>query len=86
MTIRRFWVFIEQEEGKANPVSWELLGAMNRLAAEVKDEADANGDEVVVEGVVAVCGRSWITANVIARRTAIPTTANAICFLAILPP
>jgi electron transfer flavoprotein alpha subunit len=52
MTIRRFWVFIEQEEGTANPVSWELLGAMNGLASQVKDEADAKGDEVVVEGVL----------------------------------
>lgn len=52
MTTRRFWVFIEQEEGKANPVAWELLGAMTRLASEVKDEAQAKGDEVVVEGVL----------------------------------
>jgi electron transfer flavoprotein alpha subunit len=52
MTIRRFWVFIEQEEGKANPVSWELMGAMTNLASQVKDEADAKGDEVVVEGVL----------------------------------
>jgi electron transfer flavoprotein alpha subunit len=52
MTTRRFWVFIEQEEGKANPVSWELLGAATRLASEVKDEARAKGDEVVVEGVL----------------------------------
>jgi electron transfer flavoprotein alpha subunit len=52
MSIRRFWVFIEQEEGKANPVAWELLGAANRLALEVKDEASAKGDEVVVEGVL----------------------------------
>ncbi len=52
MTIRRFWVFIEQEEGKASPVSWELLGAAARLASEVKDEAQAKGDQVVVEGVL----------------------------------
>lgn len=52
MTTRRFWVFIEQEEGKANPVSWELLGAASRLASEVKEEALAKGDEVVVEGVL----------------------------------
>jgi len=52
MTSRRFWVFIEQEEGKANPVSWELLGAATSLAQEVKDEAQAKGDEVVVEGVL----------------------------------
>jgi electron transfer flavoprotein alpha subunit len=52
MTTRRFWVFIEQEEGKANPVSWELLGAANHLASEVEDEAQAKGDQVVVEGVL----------------------------------
>lgn len=52
MRTRRFWVFIEQEEGKANPVSWELLGAANRLATEVKDEAQAKGAEVSVEGVL----------------------------------
>jgi electron transfer flavoprotein alpha subunit len=52
MTTRRFWVFIEQEEGKANPVSWELLGAATRLASVVKDEAKAKGDQVVVEGVL----------------------------------
>ena len=52
MTIRRFWVFIEQEEGKANPVSWELLGAATRLASEVKDEAQAKVDQVLVEGVL----------------------------------
>ncbi len=23
---RRFWVYIEQEDGKAHPVAWELLG------------------------------------------------------------
>lgn len=50
--IRRFWVFIEQEEGKIHPVSWELLGVARRLANEVKDEADATGDQLVVEGVL----------------------------------
>jgi hypothetical protein len=45
MTSRRFWVFIEQEEGKANPVSWELLGAATSLAQEVKDEAQAKWKE-----------------------------------------
>lgn len=50
--IRRFWVFIEQEEGKAHPVSWELLGVARRLAGEVKDEAAQSGDTITVEGVL----------------------------------
>ena len=49
---RRFWVFIEQEEGKAHPVSWELLGVARRLADQVKDEADQTGDSILVEGIV----------------------------------
>ena len=52
MTTRRFWVFIEQEQGDVHPVSWELLGVARDLASQVKDEADAAGDEVVVEGVL----------------------------------
>jgi electron transfer flavoprotein alpha subunit len=40
----KIWVFIEQEEGKAHPVSWELLGAAQRLAQELE------GSEV--EGVL----------------------------------
>jgi len=52
MTTRRFWVFIEQEEGKAHPVSWELLGVAQRLADSVREEAAAAGDEVCVEGVL----------------------------------
>ncbi len=52
MTTRRFWVFIEQEEGKVHPVSWELLGVARRLASDVQAEAAAAGDEVVVEGVL----------------------------------
>ncbi len=52
MTVRRFWVFIEQEGGRVHPVSWELLGVAARLASEVKDEADAAGDEVSVEGIL----------------------------------
>ena len=52
MTTRRFWVFIEQEGGHVHPVSWELLGVATRLAAAVKDEAEAAGDEVLVEGVL----------------------------------
>ena len=52
MTARRFWVFIEQEGGQVHPVSWELLGVASRLASEVKDEAEAAGDEVSVEGIL----------------------------------
>ncbi len=52
MSTRRFWVFIEQEEGHVHPVSWELLGVANKLASEVREEAEAAGDEVVVEGVL----------------------------------
>ncbi len=32
---KRIWVYLEQEEGQAHPVSWELLGAAQRLAAEL---------------------------------------------------
>lgn len=49
---RKFWVFIEQEEGTVHPVSWELLGVALRLAGEVKDELDKSGDTTSVEGVL----------------------------------
>jgi electron transfer flavoprotein alpha subunit len=49
---RRFWVFIEQEDGKVHPVAWELLGVARRLAAEVKDELAKSGDTAVVEGIL----------------------------------
>ncbi len=52
MTARRFWVFIEQEEGNVHPVSWELLGVARMLASQVAEEAAAAGDEVLVEGVL----------------------------------
>lgn len=52
MTTRRFWVFIEQEEGQVHPVSWELLGVARRLASQVLEEAEEAGDEVAVEGVL----------------------------------
>ncbi len=52
MTTRRFWVFIEQEEGEVHPVSWELLGVANELASQVREEAQAAGDEVSVEGLL----------------------------------
>ncbi|NOK57494.1 MAG: electron transfer flavoprotein subunit alpha/FixB family protein [Chloroflexi bacterium AL-W] len=42
-TAPRIWVFIEQEDGKPHPVSWELMGAAGQLAA------DLDG---VVEGVL----------------------------------
>lgn len=41
---KRIWVLIEQEEGRPHPVSWELLGAAGRLAADLPDS--------VVEGVL----------------------------------
>ncbi len=50
--LRRFWVYIEQEEGKAHPVAWELLGVARRLAAEVKDELEKTGERAIVEGIV----------------------------------
>jgi electron transfer flavoprotein alpha subunit len=43
-TTPRIWVFIEQEEGRPHPVSWELLGAAGRLAGELAGS--------VVEGVL----------------------------------
>jgi electron transfer flavoprotein alpha subunit len=49
---RRFWVFIEQEEGKAHHVSWELLGVARRLANQVLDEVAETHEPVVVEGVL----------------------------------
>jgi electron transfer flavoprotein alpha subunit len=50
--VRRFWVFIEEEEGKIHPVAWELLGVARRLASEIKDELDKSGAQAVVEGVL----------------------------------
>jgi electron transfer flavoprotein alpha subunit len=43
---RRFWVYIEQEDGKVHPVAWELLGVARRLADEVNDES------AIVEGIL----------------------------------
>ena len=43
---RRIWVLIEQQEGAPHPVSWELLGAARRLAAEL------DAEQAVVEGVL----------------------------------
>ena len=52
MTMRRFWVFIEQEEGQVHPVSWELLGVARNLASQVVEQAEAAGDAVAVEGIL----------------------------------
>ncbi len=52
MAERKFWVFIEQENGQVHPVSWELLGVARRLASQVEDEAKAAGDTVAVEGIL----------------------------------
>lgn len=49
---RRFWVFIEQEEGKVHPVSWELLGAARRLAEDIKDELEKTQDKATVECIL----------------------------------
>ncbi len=35
--LKRIWTFIEQENGKAHPVSWELLGAVQKLSKELED-------------------------------------------------
>jgi electron transfer flavoprotein alpha subunit len=43
---KRVWVLIEQEEGAAHPVSWELLGAARRLA----DSLDGGVVEAVLLG------------------------------------
>ncbi len=50
--IRRFWVYIEQEDGKIHPVAWELLGVARRLAGEIQDELDQKGDQASVEGIL----------------------------------
>lgn len=42
---RRFWVYIEQEDGKVHPVSWELLGVARQLAYQV-------GEGAIVEGIL----------------------------------
>lgn len=52
---KRIWVLIEQEEGKAHPVSWELLGAAQRLSAELPGS--------VVEGVLLGDGVESIAAE-----------------------
>jgi electron transfer flavoprotein alpha subunit len=49
---RRFWVYIEQEEGVIHPVSWELLGVARRLASEIQDELAAAGGSALVEGIL----------------------------------
>jgi electron transfer flavoprotein alpha subunit len=49
---RRFWVYIEQEEGQVHPVAWELLGQARKLASQIQDELDQSGDTAVVEGIL----------------------------------
>ncbi|MBN1303617.1 MAG: electron transfer flavoprotein subunit alpha/FixB family protein [Anaerolineales bacterium] len=49
---RRFWVFIEQEEGKIHPVAGELLGVARRLAGEIADELKQKNETAVVEGIL----------------------------------
>lgn len=34
--VKKIWVFIEQEDGQAHPVSWELLGAAQRLSEDLE--------------------------------------------------
>jgi electron transfer flavoprotein alpha subunit len=50
--IRRFWVYIEQESGKAHQVSWELLGVARNLVKDIQDELQASGDTALVEGIL----------------------------------
>ncbi len=52
---RRFWVFIEQEEGVIHPVAGELLGVANRLVSEISDELEESGEQAVVEGILVGC-------------------------------
>lgn len=54
--IRRFWVMIEQEEGVVHPVSWELLGVASRLAEEICQDAAADDESVIVEGILVGSG------------------------------
>ena len=49
---KRFWVFIEQNQGEMHPVAAELLGVANCLVSEVADELKASGEEAVVEGIL----------------------------------
>lgn len=49
---RRFWVFIEQNQGQMHPVAAELLGVACRLVSEIADELEASGEEAVVEGIL----------------------------------
>jgi len=49
---RRFWVFIEQKDGKMHPVAQELLGVANCLVSEVSEELQASGEEAIVEGIL----------------------------------
>ncbi len=37
----KVWVFVEQEEGEAHPVSWELIGKAQELARDLEGEVEA---------------------------------------------
>ena len=52
---RRFWVFIEQNNGVMHPVAAELLGVARRLVQEISEELEESGDEAVVEGILVGC-------------------------------
>jgi len=52
MTIHRVWVFIEQQGGRAHPVSWELLAVANDLAKQLKTKIGSANDTVSVECVL----------------------------------
>lgn len=54
-TAPKIWVFIEQHDGVAHPVSWELLGAANELARDLEGS--------VVEGVLLGDGVAELAAD-----------------------
>lgn len=62
---RLFWVFIEQEDGKAHPVAWELLGAARQLAAQANEGETNPENKVVVEGVLVGHGVEGLAAEAI---------------------
>jgi electron transfer flavoprotein alpha subunit len=49
---RLFWVYIEQEDGIAHPVSWELLGEARLLAEQVNAGQTDPEQTAVVEGIL----------------------------------
>jgi electron transfer flavoprotein alpha subunit len=62
---RRFWVYIEQEEGRAHPVSWELLGEARQLAEQANAGQTDPEQKVVVEGVLVGHGVEDVAADAI---------------------